>query len=174
MKKIEVSYTLLFITSFVLFLLLTFSMTTLDVNLKNSAAPLGIVSYQFCGFTQSCQMIIDSWVESEQKRALLQMGLDYLYLFIYPLSLASAVLLANPKTALDGFALRTFGVCIVMGGCDAIENYALIRMLLDNVAHSPWPMTAGVFATIKFFLLALVLLKLVYFLIERFIKKRLV
>jgi hypothetical protein len=89
--------------------------------------------------------------------AVFGLGLDYLFMPIYATALALGILLAAGK---HGGWFAAFGAWLGWGAYvamlfDAIENYALARMLLVNQVWSPYPEAAAFSATVKFVLLLL-------------------
>lgn len=150
----------------------------LDTPLRTSVAPNGIVSFELAGTPFQAQAIIDSWnemalllssVEGETVSGMVSrayafaafgLGIDYLFMPVYATSLALGILLAAGRHD-DWFA--TFGAWLGWGAYvaaifDAVENYALARMLLMNQVWSPYPEVAAISATVKFGLLLLGLL----------------
>jgi hypothetical protein len=147
----------------------------LDAPLRTSAAPNGIVSFELAGTPFQAQAIIDSWhemaylvssVEGEPVPGFVSrayafaafgLGIDYLFMPMYATALALGILLAAGR---HGGWFATFGAWLGWGAYaaaifDAVENYALARMLLMNQVWSPYPEVAAVSAALKFGLLAL-------------------
>jgi hypothetical protein len=147
----------------------------LDAPLQTSTAPNGIVSFELAGTPFQAQAILNSWhemallpssVEGESVPGMVSrayafaafgLGIDYLFMPVYATALALGILLAAGKHE-SWFA--TFGAWLGWGAYaaaifDAVENYALARMLLMNQVWSPYPEIAAVSATVKFGLLAL-------------------
>jgi len=147
----------------------------LDVPLQTSAAPNGIVSFELAGSPFQAQAILDSWyeiaylassVEGQPVPGLIGrvygfaafgLGIDYLFMPVYATALALGILLAAGK---HGGWFATFGAWLGWGAYvaalfDAVENYALARMLLLNQVWSPYPEVAAFSASAKFVLLFL-------------------
>ena len=147
----------------------------LDAPLRTTAAPNGIVSFELAGTPFQAQAIIDSWHEAAflassvagqpvpglvsraYAFATFGLGIDYLFMPVYATALALGILLASGR---HGSWFRTFGAWLGWGAYtaalfDAVENYALARMLLINQVWSPWPETAAFSASVKFLLLLL-------------------
>jgi len=150
-------------TLLALTLVLTIMLQTVDVPLKTSAAPLGIVSYELAGATAAAQRILDSWDAGARVHAGFSLGLDYLYMPTYALTIGlacawAARLLGGRRRWLGrmGRALA-FGLGLA-ALLDAVENYALTTMLF-GAAADPWPAVARWCATGKF---ALIIVGLVY------------
>jgi len=147
----------------------------LDAPLRTSAAPSGIVSFELAGTPFQAQAIIDSWhemaylissVEGEPVPGFVSrayafaafgLGIDYLFMPVYATALALGILLASGK---HGNWFMTLGSWLGWGAYvaalfDAVENFALARILLMNQVWSPWPEVAAFSASVKFLLLLL-------------------
>ena len=160
-------YTFLFLT------LILFSIfRVLDQPLRTEAAPNGIVSFELAGTPLAARAILDSWkqlslllsstrepspdiVNVAYAYAAFGLGLDYLFMPVYSLALAFGTLLAAGKhvgrvkmlavvAGYGAFAAALF---------DAVENYALFRVLLGE-SQSSDPAIAAFCAIVKFGLLA--------------------
>lgn len=147
----------------------------LDAPLRTSAAPNGIVSFELAGTPYQAQAIIASWKEAgtlasgasgEPVRGMVSqaysfaafgLGIDYLFMPVYATALALGILLASGRH--PGWFSR-FGAWSGWGAYaaalfDAVENYALARILLFNEVWSPYPQLAAFSATFKFLILIL-------------------
>jgi hypothetical protein len=147
----------------------------LDAPLRTSVAPNGIVSFELAGTPSQAQAIIDSWhemvyllssvagepvpgmVSRAYAFAVFGLGIDYLFMPVYATALALGILLAASRH--NGW-FATFCAWLGWGAYaaalfDAVENYALARMLLMNQVWSPYPEVAAFCATVKFGLLLL-------------------
>ena len=129
----------------------------------NRVARWGIVSFELARTPERAQAIVDSWAGPAREAALLSLGLDYLYLVLYPLAIGlGAVLVAQrlaPRWRLGAlFGLLCAWAVLAAGFLDAAENYALIRVLRGEVL-ARWTALAYHCAVAKF---GLVLLGLVY------------
>jgi len=147
----------------------------LDAPLRTSAASAGIVSFELAGTPFQAQAIIDSWnemaylassvvgepvpglVSRAYAFAAFGLGIDYLFMPMYATALALGILLAAGRHT-GWFA--TFGAWLGWGAYaaalfDAVENFALARILLMNQVWSPYPEIASFSATVKFGLLLL-------------------
>lgn len=147
----------------------------LDAPLRTPAAPSGIVSFELAGTPFQAQAIIDSWhemayllssVEGEPVPGMVSrayafaafgLGIDYLFMPVYATALALGILLAASRHK-GWFGM--LGIWLGWGAYaaaifDAVENYALARMLLMNEVWSPNPEVAAFSATVKFGLLLL-------------------
>lgn len=117
----------------------------------------GIVAYELAGSVTAAQAMIDSWNARAQLHAAFGLGLDYLYMPSYALAIALGCLWARRRLAAHRPRLAALGLALAWGLAvaallDAIENFALLKMLLAGVAAAPWPALAAICATIKFLL----------------------
>lgn len=143
--------------AFLIWTLILFAIfRVLNVPLTTSAAPGGIVSFELAGTPQQAHVQLYSWDETASLYAAFGLGLDYLFMPSYALTLSLAALLAAGRHR--GW-FRSLGM--VMGWAvlvaalfDAVENFALWKVLLGDV-FSNWPTVAAICATFKFVLLAL-------------------
>jgi hypothetical protein len=134
-----------------------------DAPLKTSAARMGIISYELAGATTGAQAILDAWNPRARAYAGFSLGLDYLYMPSYALTIGLACAWAARKLGMRWQGLGMLGLALAWGQalaalCDAVENVALTRMLLVAVAE-PWPAVARWCATVKF---ALIIAGLIY------------
>lgn len=156
-------------------LLLFAAFRVIDAPLRTTAAPNGIVSFELAGVPFQAQAIINSWHEAgllasdvagepvpgmvsrAYSFAVFGLGIDYLFMPVYATALALGILLAAGRHRGWFF---TLGAWLGWGAYaaalfDAIENYALARMLLLNEVWSPYPEIAAFSASVKFVLLLL-------------------
>ena len=146
----------------------------LDQPLRTSAAPRGIVSFELAGDVGTVNSILASWKQASLLLsavagkpnpdivnipfafAAFGLGLDYLFMPVYALTLSLGILLATQKHTAW---MRSVGAVTGYGAFvaplfDTVENYALFQILLGRV-FSPYPEIAFYCATIKFCLLIL-------------------
>jgi hypothetical protein len=85
------------------------------------------------------------------------LGLDYLFMPLYATALALGILLAAGwhKGWFSGLGVWLGWGAYAAALFDAVENYALARMLLMNQVWSPYPQVAAFSASVKFLLLSL-------------------
>ena len=133
--------------------LLLVILTRLGREMKRRGAD--IVQFELAGTLAKSTRILDDWGEVGRMHAAVIQGLDYLFLTVYPLAIGlGCVLVAEqwgaPIAALGAtLAWAQFGAAAL----DAVENYALIRLLLGD--HSPrWPPLARWCALPKFVIVA--------------------
>lgn len=137
-------------------------MQVLGAPLNTEAAPAGIVTYEFARTLSNAQAIIASWGSEEQVYAGLNLGLDYLFMAAYGLTIGLGCVLVARGLADRVKFLTPVGVVLAWGALlaallDALENYALIRLLLGST-NDLWPPVAYWCAGPKFVLVALGLL----------------
>lgn len=124
--------------------------------LVTAEAPLGILSYELAGHLDRSAAILRSWSADARAAAMLSLGLDYLYLLVYPawLSLAAARLAGRLGVGWRGpGAVVSWGV-LASAPLDAVENHSLIQQLLHG-ASSLHAQLAWWCAVPKFVLVAL-------------------
>ncbi len=126
--------------------------------LQTEAAPSGIISFELAGDLPAAQAILASWNAQAKIQAGLSLGADYLFMLVYATAIGlGCVLVArlfasrSPTLAFVGgfLAWAQWGAAAL----DALENYALIRLLLGSV-QAYWPAMAKWCAIPKFALVA--------------------
>lgn len=149
--------TRLFWITLTLTCLVMVELAIIDSHIKTPAAPLGIVSFEFCGFTHSCGAMLNTWDTKQQQWVMLSLGLDYLFMLLYPATFFLALLLLASKITGPLKVLTIILAWLSWGAglFDAIENTFLIDMLLN---HSDLGLFAAVAATLKFTIVVLALL----------------
>ena len=150
-------------TLLALMIILTIVLQVVDAPLKTPVAPQGIVSYEFAGTIPTAQGILDSWDAGAKVHAGFSLGLDYLYMPAYALTIGLACVWAARVVGGRKHRLGSLGRVLAFGLglaalLDAVENYALTTMLFGAVS-APWPAVARWCATGKF---ALIIAGLVY------------
>jgi hypothetical protein len=125
--------------------------------LKSEDSPKGIVSFQLAGEIARSNAIVESWGPAGRVNAGLNLGLDYLFLVSYGICLSLACVLLTTRFSERNtvmfrlgifFAWATIGAALL----DAMENYALIRILLGTQLDL-WPLVARWCAIPKFLIL---------------------
>ncbi len=161
----------LFFTFLILTLTLLAIFHVLDQELRTDAAPNGIVSFELAGNPETARAITDSWKDMRLwLSAASSLGIDYVFMPIYALALAFGSLLAMRRH--EGW-IRSIGAVAAYAGFaaasfDAVENYALLRVLLGEV-QSGYPAIAAFCAILKF---ALILFGALYGLAAWLLPKR--
>ena len=153
------------------------SLNALGRPLNTEVAPLGIISFELAGELSLAQSMVESWGQTGQVYAGLNLGLDYLFLVAYSSCISlGCVLVArslsrsnsarpgssdpgqkrgfgNPLRAISDvgvlLAWAQFGAALL----DAVENYALIQVLLGS-QQALWPVVARWCAIPKFLIVA--------------------
>jgi hypothetical protein len=133
--------------------------------LRTESAPLGIISYEFAGDLDRAREMVRSWGERGQVYAGLNLGLDYLFIPLYVLTIGLgcglvAAGMEKGSGSLAGVGLVLSWGQVGAGSLDALENFALIRVLLW-AENDFWPALARWSAILKF---ALVVAGIVYLL----------
>lgn len=142
------------IAALVLTAILLITLRSLDQPLKTHVAPLGIVSYELAKNYDQSRQILKSWDATARIRAALSLGLDYLFLIVYALFISLACI--QVARGLQGhipFFARLAPALVwaqfFAAFLDAVENWALIQLLLNSSRH--WlPLLARWCAVIKF------------------------
>lgn len=131
--------------------------------LRNPAAPSGITSLALAGSADRAAQIIARWGPPQREAAAFSLGLDFLFLFLYPTALSLGVGLAagrlvprHPRLAQWGEALAL--ALPLAAVFDAVENAAVWQMLQLGATDGR-ALVAATSATLK---LALVTLGLAY------------
>jgi hypothetical protein len=147
----------------VLLVVLSIALSAVGAALFSEAAPQGIVSYEFAGTAVGAERILGSWPALARQRAMLSLGLDYLYLLVYPAFISLACVrvsrrLEGLRPGVARFGMRLSWAVLAAAPLDAIENAALIQLLLAGPSEI-WARVAWWCAGPKF---ALVILGLVF------------
>jgi hypothetical protein len=143
----------------------------LDRPLRTEAAPYGIVSFELAGDARMARAIGDSWkqmsgllsatgepdpdiVNGPYVFAAFGLGIDYLFMPVYALALAFATLLTAQKHTgwVRSLASAAGYGAFAAAMFDAVENYALLKMLL-GMYDTGYPALGSFCAIIKFGLL---------------------
>jgi len=161
-------------------ILVIYAMQITGNPLRNEVAPAGIVSFELTGSLKGSLEIMNSWEGEALGWAKINMGLDFLFLTCYALTIALACLLVGhslreswPRIWAAG---RWFALAIMIAASlDVIENLALIGLLAGwQVAFLP--VLAKWSAIPKFGLvavsLAYVILGLILFNVSKFTLQR--
>jgi len=156
-------------------LLVTISaMVFFDSFLKNELAENGIVSFELAKDLKASNLILNSWNEHAKIAASLSMGLDFLFLIIYASFIALLIHKLNERLWKNkpfyNVGIILVWAAFIMALSDAVENIALIRLLLGDMQQH-WSSIAYYFAIIKFTILIIgmlyILLSFMYLLIKK-------
>jgi hypothetical protein len=164
-----------FIGIFIFTLAAMMGMNIIGQPLINEIAPQGIVSFEFSGTIESAKRMMDSWGEKGRISAGLSLGFDYLFLVFYAICIALGCVLVARALQYRVKILFPVGVLLAWAQffaaiLDAIENYALIRVLLGS-SENLWPALARLCAGPKFLIVTVGLLYVIVGLILFFIIK---
>jgi hypothetical protein len=142
-------------------LILLLGMMLLDQALKTPAAPSGIISLELAGSLAAAQRILDSWQASARIQAGISLGLDFFFLSAYAFTLSGASRKVAARLSMFCLWCKFWGEILakaawLAGGLDAVENLALIRVLIGS--GDAWqPVLAAGCAWLKFGLAAIIL-----------------
>lgn len=144
-------------------LLLLLIMNFVGLPLNTSAAPQGIISFEFAYTPERAQQMLDSWSPDARIRAGFIQGLDFLFPMVYATTVGLGCVMAASVIASRGQAAARLGPWLAWGlwaaaALDYVENIGLVTVLFGQV-QSPFPEIAAVCALIKF---ALLVVGLVY------------
>jgi len=128
-----------------------------------------MVSFEMAGSVEKTQQIIVSWNETARLMAAFGLGLDYLFMVVYPLTIGLACIWATDILRFHHWPLAALGAWLAWGIflaalMDAVENVALTFLLVGPVI-APWPQLAHWCATVKFCLIFIGLVYALYGLI---------
>lgn len=147
-----------FVVLLVTTLVILASLQVLGGPLQTGASPMGIVSFEFAGELQAARDMVGSWGARGQVYAGLNLGLDYLFILAYASAIGLGCLLVARGLAGRAPVLSQLGLILAWGllaagALDALENYALIRVLLGS-GSAAWPVVARWCAIPKFLFVA--------------------
>ncbi len=120
-----------FFAALVTTLIAFLAMSPINAPLKTEAAPNGIVSWELARTLDRSLEMLASWDELTRLHAALGLGFDYVFMLAYGAALALGCgLIARGQRGWR----RQLGVGLAWGALlavalDAVENYALIRLL---------------------------------------------
>jgi hypothetical protein len=131
-------------------------------DLNNQVAPYGIISFELAGARAAANGIVASWSPPHldvRVDAFINLGVDYLFLFLYPLTISLACHLTARRD--QKFTRRTWIVGAILSWLvlaatplDATEDYALIKVL-KSTSGDFWPALARWCAIPKFGLIVI-------------------
>jgi len=147
-----------FVALFVLTLAVMVSLNALGRPLNTEVAPLGIVSFELAGELSLARSMVESWGQTGEVYAGLNLGLDYLFMVAYASSIALGCVLVARSLSPRVASLPSLGVPLAWAQfgaalLDAVENYALIQVLLGS-QQALWPAVARWCAIPKFLIVA--------------------
>jgi len=155
----------LFWVLFGLTLLTLLGMQITGAPLKTEIASGGIITFELVGTLAGSQGIIDSWQGPALVWAGVNMGLDFLFLVLYGITIALACLMIADRKPANLAFLTVIGKWLAVGVIfaallDVIENVALIMLLTGSKSEFLPQLARGV-AIPKFGLVFLALLYVV-------------
>jgi hypothetical protein len=139
------------------------ALAVIDSGLKVPSSPLGIMSFEFCGFSGSCAATLAAWGEPGRQLAMLSLGLDYLFLLLYPGLICLALLLLLPRLPARQARMATLSARLawLIALADAVENFFLVQVIRSGGAGAHGDI-AAIFASLKFLVLFLTLAALLH------------
>lgn len=139
--------------------------SAIDTGLRTSATPNGIVSFEFCGFTGSCNAALQAWGSKGRELAMLSIGFDFLFMLSYAGAIALSLWLLSQKSSNPALFAALGWAALSMVFFDAVET-ALLGLIIfqDNGSASgaPYGAIAATAASIKFAILAITLPALLF------------
>jgi hypothetical protein len=149
MRGVERSGRALWITG-LLTLGLFVVLAVVDQRLRDTGGP-GIVPFEVEFTSDNARETLGRWGEDGRDSAVLSLWVDYLFLVAYATFFSLAIVALTEALRWDRWSfLATFPLAAAV--CDAIENTALL-LAIGQDGSQPWPLIAGVFASLKFALL---------------------
>ena len=144
---------------FALTMLVVIAMQITGQALKTVAAPGGIVSLELIGSLEGSRSIIHSWQGEAMTWAGINMGMDFLFLTLYGITISLGCLLTADNFRNHFQFLKRIGQWLAIGVLvaaflDIIENVSLIALLVGN-NHALLPAVARYCAIPKFTLVAI-------------------
>lgn len=140
-------------------LAIALQLSSLDRGLRTPAAPRGMISFELAATAERATQILAAWGSEGRELATRSLWLDFGFLAAYAPWLALLCAGASERMRARRAPLAATGAALAWGqlaagGLDAIENFALLRVL---AADSPgaWPALATACAWPKFALVAL-------------------
>lgn len=147
------------------FLLLSVAMYFIDAFIQTEITPLGIVSFEFIANLENFNQAMTAWDEKAKIAVGLSLGVDFLYLLLYTGILYITLQGFYRSRSFTLFNTMSY-VAIMAGFLDALENISLIQLLLGSPLLL-WAQLAYCFATIKFLLLLLCLMVIIFGFLQR-------
>ena len=143
-----------FVYIFIFTIIVIVGMQVLGGPLITEEAPGGILSFEFAGDVKTAQVMMESWGDEGQIYAGLNLGFDYLFMMAYASAIGLGCVLVARGLAERGKFLSGLGAYLAWAMflaalLDAVENYALIKVLLGSMEET-WPAVAKYCAGPKF------------------------
>ena len=155
----KLTYKRILIFSGFLTIIIFFSLKYFGNPLITNHAPSGIISFELAKDNDQSIAIISSWDLNAKVNAGLSLGIDFLFLVVYAIFFATACYLVAQEYLDKNNWMYKIGLLLaklqfVAALLDAIENFALIKLLLGS-NNSIFPSIAYYFASIKFVIIAI-------------------
>ncbi|MCX8061520.1 MAG: hypothetical protein N3D16_02945 [Anaerolineales bacterium] len=128
----------------------------LNAPLVNPTAPWGVFSWQLAGSSQRTLAILAAWDARTQLLAAFGLGLDYLFMLIYAVTLNLACRWSAEKLGRADWGAWLGSLVYLAVLLDALENACLFIGLIGKPV-SPYPEVAAISAGVKFTLISLAL-----------------
>jgi len=140
----------MFLSTIILLLI----MNILSQPLVTSQAPGGIISFELARTPTRSTAIMNSWDSTQKLIAAFSLGLDYLFILCYSITLSlgcvwSSIVLNQQKLAIALIGMIIAWLQWVAAILDGVENYSLFRILLVET-NFPYPQLAFWCAVLKF------------------------
>ena len=129
--------------------------------LVTAESPQGIVTFELVGTADGAARILASWGPEGRVVAGLNLGFDYLFMLVYAVGLSLGASIAARQQGRFSEVRKQFGLCLAWAGLlagllDAVENYALIKILF-GAGGEFWPTLSRGCARPKFAIVGVVL-----------------
>jgi len=115
-------------------------MRSFDARLTNDVCTGGIVSFELTQDLSESERILDSWDDHAKLNASLSMGYDFLFLLLYSSFIALLIFNINERLWENRAFHKVGRLLIFLIFCaavfDAVENYALIKLLLNDLSQT--------------------------------------
>ncbi len=165
----------LVILSAVITIMVFFVLRHFDIPLHTSVAPKGIISFEFAKNIDASNQIMNSWGNQAKINAGLSLGIDYLFLLAYSIFFSAicffiAIKNENRSPLIYKIGMVLSYLLLLAGVFDAIENFALIKLLLGSQAEI-YPIIAFYFASGKFTILAVAFIYIIYGILQNIFYK---
>ncbi|MES2662870.1 MAG: hypothetical protein V4629_06175 [Pseudomonadota bacterium] len=126
-------------------------LSILDQLLRTPQIPLGIISFEFHGFASE-PWILD-WNSQQRSLVGFNLGLDFLFIVSY--STLLWIWTSTLKRKLIRQCIQT--AIITAALLDVVENFCLLQILWNGTAHVVMSKVASISASLKFFLLIVII-----------------
>lgn len=145
------------VVSFIAFILLTLVMLPTEMYLKGNTG-YGVFEFEFAWTSERINQIFNAWGSGGKQRQALVTYIDFLYIISYSVCYAGCILLITRKlkNKSQKIGLIMTLTPFIAGVFDVIENINLLLMLAnDQYVNGGSPFIASLCATIKFGLIFL-------------------